>query len=58
MHSNPCQDCDKRYVGCHGKCKEYQNWLKEHLKAKKEARNRMRQKNIGYLGEHFRRNCK
>lgn len=58
MPNNPCYDCDKRYVGCHGDCKEYKDWLKEHLKAKKEARRRMHQKNIGYLGEHFRRNCK
>lgn len=58
MRDNPCQDCNKRCVGCHGECKDYQDWLKEHLKAKREFRHRRHQKNIGYLGEHFRRNCK
>lgn len=24
----PCKDCDKRKLGCHGMCKEYQEWKK------------------------------
>jgi hypothetical protein len=24
----PCKGCDKRVVGCHGNCKEYQAWTK------------------------------
>lgn len=23
---NPCKDCTKRQVGCHGSCKEYGEW--------------------------------
>lgn len=24
--NSPCLDCDRREVGCHGKCKEYQEY--------------------------------
>ena len=25
---SPCKGCDKRVVGCHAECKEYQAWTK------------------------------
>lgn len=24
----PCKDCEKRYLGCHSKCEEYQAFTK------------------------------
>ena len=24
----PCKGCEKRTVGCHGKCQDYKNWQK------------------------------
>lgn len=24
----PCKDCNKRYVGCHGRCEKYQEYYK------------------------------
>lgn len=29
-YKNPCKDCEKRHVGCHGTCDDYKSWsLKE-----------------------------
>ena len=36
--SNCCKDCTKRKVGCHGTCKDYKDWLKEHYRIKEQAR--------------------
>lgn len=30
----PCKGCEKRVVGCHGKCKEYQAWTKNSVEIK------------------------
>ena len=27
---NSCLGCTKREVGCHGRCKDYQEWKKKH----------------------------
>lgn len=24
----PCKDCNKRYVGCHGRCEKFYTWKK------------------------------
>lgn len=29
MMKNPCKDCEKRKLGCHGFCQEYQAWKAE-----------------------------
>ena len=36
--TNCCRDCTKRKVGCHGTCKDYQEWLEEHKELKKKAK--------------------
>lgn len=28
----PCKDCDKRYVGCHGRCEKYLEFSKANQK--------------------------
>ena len=28
--SCPCRGCNKRYVGCHGKCLDYIDWKQAH----------------------------
>ena len=25
--TNPCKECDKRQVGCHGSCEEYKDYI-------------------------------
>lgn len=35
MSNCPCNGCDRRLVGCHGLCKDYQSW-KEAYEAGKE----------------------
>jgi hypothetical protein len=32
----PCKDCEKRHLGCHSKCEEYQAFVK-YSRAKYEA---------------------
>lgn len=32
----PCQECEKRNVGCHTVCQEYKNWRKSKDKKHKE----------------------
>lgn len=34
----PCKDCDKRTVECHGKCKEYKEWLKSGVEIEKKQK--------------------
>lgn len=34
----PCRDCDRRLVGCHGLCPEYQAWKRETERIKDEKR--------------------
>lgn len=29
MIKGPCLNCEERYVGCHSKCKKYQQYRKE-----------------------------
>lgn len=38
MAVNSCKDCTKRKVGCHGTCKDYKEWLKEHHRIKEQAK--------------------
>ena len=35
----PCKDCEKRYVGCHGRCEKY-------LEFKKANDERLKQKSL------------
>ena len=35
----PCKDCEKRYIGCHGRCEKY-------LKFKKANDERLKQKSL------------
>lgn len=49
--ASPCYHCEKRYVSCHGDCKDYKNFkikLSEYhkLKKKKEMRFHRRQYDI------------
>ena len=30
----PCKDCDRRLVGCHTICREYQDWVKQREESK------------------------
>ena len=55
---NPCRDCNHRDAGCHGNCEAYLEWRKQYDKMCHNMRHNRRQRTIGYLGEHYRRNCK
>ena len=35
----PCKDCEKRYIGCHGRCEKY-------LEFKKANNERLKQKSL------------
>lgn len=35
MRFRPCKDCQKRYVGCQGECKDYKLYKKEYAAVKK-----------------------
>lgn len=40
MTQAPCKNCADRAIGCHGKCKDYNNWALKHaneLKGEKET---------------------
>ena len=41
-----CQYCTERYIGCHSKCKEYIEEVKERRKFLEESRNK---KEIDYM---------
>lgn len=45
----PCKDCEKRYVGCHGRCEKYF----EYHKANQERLESIKKANelIGYQSE-------
>lgn len=30
--SSPCQECERREIGCHGRCKGYKAWKAERRK--------------------------
>lgn len=32
----PCKGCDKRHVGCHGRCSDYSEWSKLREKARQK----------------------
>lgn len=34
---NPCENCGKRYVGCHGKCDDHMSWKDNIRKVRDEA---------------------
>lgn len=53
--SCPCKDCDKRYIGCHGKCSQYKEWRQNYTKQNEDIRHERHQKGIGWLGEHWRK---
>ena len=46
--NQPCKDCEKRHVGCHGKCNDYKEWHKEHLIQKRKEWNTRYQWKDGY----------
>lgn len=31
MKRAPCKECEKRYLGCHANCEEYQAWRSERI---------------------------
>ena len=35
MKNGVCKNCDKRHIGCHGECPDYQEWLEQHIAEKK-----------------------
>lgn len=54
---SPCFGCVplKRYLGCHDKCKEYQDW-KASEKAKKDAERKQREQEAAiYASARWRR---
>ena len=48
-----CMDCEKRFIGCHSTCKEY-DAEKEKMEAVKERR-RMEMQAIYFLGRPIKR---
>lgn len=34
----PCRDCDRRLVGCHSICTDYQTWKRDYEQEKAETR--------------------
>lgn len=34
----PCKNCADRKVGCHGLCKDYNEWVTQHRKDKEELK--------------------
>lgn len=34
----PCHHCGKRDIGCHGRCREYDEYKTERIKIKKELK--------------------
>lgn len=43
-----CQDCKKRFAGCHAQCDTYKEWRKEWMEKKKQIDGCYRNRNIGY----------
>lgn len=41
MSTGPCKDCEKRAVGCHGSCPEYQKYYKANREAAAERRKKI-----------------
>lgn len=37
-HDNPCRDCDRREIGCHGRCENYIAWSTERTAQLQKAR--------------------
>lgn len=50
VNDAPCQDCTHREVGCHGKCKNYNEWNEEHIRKKKEE---SKQRRYGQLAASY-----
>ena len=40
MSIAPCKDCTKRYLGCHDRCKDYQEFHKEQMELREIRRRR------------------
>lgn len=51
--SGPCRGCPDRTVTCHGFCKRYQDWKKEH----DDAMEWLKEKNSIPTSESARRAC-
>lgn len=51
------RDCPKRYVGCHAKCPEYIDWVKQQ-QADKDAKETSRIVNNQIISAHERRRAK
>lgn len=55
MPENPCRDCTQRCAECHSNCDAYKEWRVGFTAMNETIRRNRHQKNIGYLGEHYRR---
>lgn len=51
--NSPCLNCENREPGCHGKCREYNDWQNERL-AKKREENAEKYKDRVYIEHHCR----
>ena len=49
----PCKGCEERYLGCHGKCEGYQNWLEGHRGRQKALAEKKRTENV--IADTYRR---
>ena len=36
--ANPCRDCTRRKIGCHGECPEWREWEAAHVERREELR--------------------
>lgn len=45
---NCCYECNSRVVGCHSKCKKYEEYLKEHKRLKDMERKTIKKYNDAF----------
>ena len=56
MKSPPCKNCDRREVGCHGRCELYREFTERH---KSEKSQKLQENNVtSYFIESARRGIK
>lgn len=48
LNMNCCYECNSRVVGCHSKCKKYEEYLKEHKKLKDMERKTIKKYNDAF----------
>lgn len=44
----PCKDCTKRFLGCHGSCMDYENYLQDFRKAKAKEQEKINRRILRY----------